>query len=167
MPRSAAIATLAMVAAGTVKSIMPSALADNAHRSADSRTPFAGNPASVPASFPINSDPGASSAPTSTIPGLSAIERTSARPIRPPAPATINRMSDISQNLQSRNILNLIHLSIEHDPEKWKPVSATGLRLWAVVAFDDDDVGHTMWRADCHQTLIFRRFVTGQRRGVV
>ena len=35
-PRSAAIATLAMVAPGTVKSRMPSALADSDHRSPES-----------------------------------------------------------------------------------------------------------------------------------
>ena len=51
-PRWAAIATLAMVAAGTVKSRMPSASADIDHRSADSLTPLAGSPASIPASLP-------------------------------------------------------------------------------------------------------------------
>ncbi len=94
-PRWAAIATLAMVAAGTVKSRMPSASADIDHRSADSRTPLAGRPASTPASLPSSSEPGASSAPASTAPGVSEITRVSARPIRPPAPATIKRMSDI------------------------------------------------------------------------
>ena len=92
-PRSAAIATLAMVAAGTVKSRMPSALADSVHRSAESLTPFSGRPASTPASLPSSSEPGASSAPAKTAPGVSEMTRTSARPIRPPAPATINRIS--------------------------------------------------------------------------
>ena len=92
-PRSAAIATLAMVAAGTVKSRMPSALADSDHRSAESFTPFSGSPASTPASLPSSSEPGASSAPVTTAPDVSEMTRVSARPIRPPAPATIKRMS--------------------------------------------------------------------------
>src|SRR5258707_1315046 len=92
----AVIATLAMVAAGTVKSKMPSALADSDHRSAESRTPLAGKPASVPASLPRSSEPGASNAPVRTAPEVSEMARVSARPIRPPAPATIKRMSDIS-----------------------------------------------------------------------
>ena len=92
-PRWAAIATLAMVAAGTVKSRMPSALADSDHRSPESFTPFSGRPASTPASLPSSSEPGASSAPVSTAPGVSEMTRVSARPIRPPAPATIKRMS--------------------------------------------------------------------------
>ena len=47
----------------------------------------------VPRGLPSSSDPGASSAPASTAPGVSEMTRTSARPIRPPAPATINRIS--------------------------------------------------------------------------
>jgi len=55
-----------------------------------------GSPASIPASLPKSSDPGASSAPVRTAPFVSEMTRVSARPIRPPAPATINRMSDMA-----------------------------------------------------------------------
>ena len=77
----------------TVKSRIPSAFADSDQRSADTSIPFAVRPARTPASFPINSEPGASSAPVSTAPPVSVIARTKARPIRPPAPATIKRIS--------------------------------------------------------------------------
>ena len=74
---------------------------DIAQRSADSVTPLAGRPASTPASLPSSSEPGASRAPASTAPSVSAIARASARPIRPPAPATIKRISDMVHPLHA------------------------------------------------------------------
>src|ERR1700738_5627843 len=134
-PRSAAMATLAMVARGTVKSKMPSALAESDHKSADSRTPFAGRPASTPASLPNSSEPGASSAPVRTAPGVWAVTRVSARPIRPPAPATIKRMSDIFQDLATP-------LPYSRDGRFRQPsgILASVSRLLAVVAFDDHKI---------------------------
>ena len=80
-PRWAAMATLAMVAAGTVKSRIPSASAVIVHRSADNCIPLAGRPASTPASLPNSSDVGASSPPTSTAPGVSEMTCVNARPM--------------------------------------------------------------------------------------
>src|SRR5260370_30591912 len=57
--RSAAMATLAMVAAGTVKSRMPSAFADNDHRSAYSRTPLTATPPPGPATISPDAPPAA------------------------------------------------------------------------------------------------------------
>src|SRR5882724_230841 len=159
-PRSAAMATLAMVAAGTVKSRMPSAFFDSDHRSADSGTPLAGKPASVPASFPRSSEPGASSAPVSTAPEVSAITRVNARPIRPPAPATIKRISDIFQALATPCRITAAGRSGNR---------SGGTRLWLrpVIAFDDCEIGLGVWRTDRDQPRIFRRIVAGQRGLVV
>src|ERR1700737_314556 len=129
-PRWAAIATLAMVAAGTVKSRMPSACADSDHRSADSLTPLDGRPASAPASLPSSSDSGASSAPARIPPSVSAIARVSARPIRPPAPATIKRMSDMFEpSIIPRGIAGA------GCPGNRSAPSAAAFQLCAVVAF--------------------------------
>src|SRR5260370_12997040 len=68
-PRWAAMATLAMVAPGTVKSRMPSALADNDQRSADNSTPLAGTAAPTPAPLPHTPDPGAPHPPVRAAPG--------------------------------------------------------------------------------------------------
>src|SRR6266436_2844774 len=160
-PRWAAIATLAMVAPGTLKSRMPSASADRLHKSADSLTPLGGSPASMPASSPRSSDPGASSAPAKTAPGVSEMTRVNVRPIRPPAPATINRMSDMAQPSSgpcSRGGLFR------------QPIRLSGQRLGSglrpVIAFDDDEIGDRVRLPDLDIRLIFRRAIAGQR-GVV
>src|SRR5712675_1168330 len=156
-PRWAAIATLAMVAAGTVKSRMPSALADSDHRSADSRTPLAGKPASVPASLPRSSEPGASNAPVRTAPEVSEMARVSARPIRPPAPATIKRMSDMSTSPLPYSRGRLFR----------QPIRATALRLRPLVTLDDHEVGFGIGAAQRDQAHIFRRIVAGQRGFII
>src|SRR6478752_4508867 len=156
-PRSAAIATLAIVAPGTVKSRMPSALADSVHRSAESLTPFSGSPASTPESLPSSAEPGASSAPVTTAPGVSEMTRTSARPIRPPAPATIKRMSAMASPLHAYTGMRPFRQPI-------RPASG-GLR--AVIAFDDDEIALRMRAADRNQAGVFRRIVAGERGLVV
>src|SRR6201987_461346 len=170
MPRWAAIATLAMVAAGTVKSRMPSASADSAHRSADSLMPLAGRPARMPASLPRRSDPGASSAPVSTAPGVSAMTRVSARPIRPPAPATIKRMS--AMVFPSPALLAGAHRSGNRgagSATAHPPLEGGGRqsRLRAVIAFDDDELGRRMLRSPLDVLLIFSRAIAGHRRLIV
>jgi hypothetical protein len=55
--------------------------------------PFSPTPASTPESCPMKGECGPSTAPASVTPSVSAIALTSVRPMRPPAPATINRMS--------------------------------------------------------------------------
>ena len=97
LPALAASAAKATVAAGTVKSMMPSALSSSAPASPASLTPFSGRPASMPASRPISGERASSSAPASAKPLLSAIALTSVRPMRPPAPATIKRISAMDQ----------------------------------------------------------------------
>src|SRR4029079_3741696 len=121
--------------------MMPSALASIALASVPSLMLLAGRPASTPASWPSSAEPSPSSAPASTSPLVSAMARTSVRPIRPPAPATISRMSAI-----------------------W---SCSRLRLRTVVAFDDDQVGQGMRLTNLQVRLIFRRIVAGQRRRIV
>src|SRR5882724_8332679 len=138
-----------MVAPGTVKSRMPSALADSDHRSAESRTPLGGRPASVPASLPSSSEPGASSAPVRTAPSVSAMTRVSARPIRPPAPATIKRISDIFE--PSGILLGYSRDTLPRQPIR--PIEVTYgcgpfLRLRAVVTFDDHQISFRMRAAD-------------------
>src|SRR6267143_3249000 len=155
--RSAAMATLAMVAAGTGKSRMPSAFADSDHRSAESRTPLAGTPASVPASFPKSSEPGASSAPVRTAPGVSEMTRVSARPIRPPAPATINRMSDIFRT----SPLRIAGAGSSGNQSGFR------LRLRPVVTFDDHEVAFGVGTADRDQASVFRRIVAGERGFII
>src|SRR5258707_3937040 len=151
------MATLAMVAAGTVKPRLPPALADSDHRSAESRTPLAGKPASVPASLPRSSEPGASNAPVRTAPEVSEIARVSARPIRPPAAATIKRMSDMSTS----------SLPYSRGRPFRQPIRATALRLRPVVTLDDHEVGFGMGAAQRDQAHIFRRIVAGQRRFII
>src|SRR6516162_7824318 len=161
-PRWAAIATLAMVAPGTVKSRMPSAFADSAHKSAESLMPFSGRPASTPASFPRRLEPGASSAPVSTAPWVSAMTRVSVRPIRPPAPATINRMSAMAYPL-TRPIAGAGH-SGNRRGLRTRP-RGSGLR--AVIALDDNQVGDGMRLPDLDVLLVFRRAITGECRVIV
>ena len=67
----------------------------SAAASPTSLTPFSGVPASVPASQPISGERASSSAPASVKPLASAMALTSVRPMRPPAPATIKRISAI------------------------------------------------------------------------
>src|SRR5258707_7237514 len=151
------MATLAMVAPGTVKSKMPSALAASDHKSAESSPPLAGKPASVPASLPSSSEPGASKAPVRTAPEVSEMARVSARPIRPPAPATIKRMSDISTSPLPYSRGSLFR----------QPIRATALRLRPVVTLDDHEVAFGIGAAQCDQAHIFRRIVAGQRGFII
>src|ERR1700738_2527325 len=147
-----------MVAPGTVKSRMPSAFADNDHRSADSSTPLAGRPARIPASLPNSSEPGASNAPVTMAPGVSEMTRVSARPIRPLAPATIKRMSDISRPRPCR---------IAGAGRSGNQSGALVLRLLPVVTFDNHEVILGMRLADRDQPGVFRRIVAGQRRLII
>src|SRR5262249_37019905 len=66
MPASAASAAVATVAAGTVKSRMPSAFASSGLRSAVGLTPLAGRPARTPASWPSSGGPDWWTAPATT-----------------------------------------------------------------------------------------------------
>src|SRR6201992_3973619 len=164
MPRCAAMATLAMVAPATVKSRMRSASFDSAQRSADSSTPLAGNPASTPASLPSSSEPGASNAPDSTAPGVSAITRVSARPIRPPAPATIKRMSAMifsSPSPYSRD------RQFRQPTGRARGLGSSGSGLRTVEALDHDQVRDRMRLPHLDVGLVFRRVVAGQRRLIV
>src|SRR5579871_4689565 len=147
-----------MVAPGTVKSRMPSALADIDQRSADSFTPLAGSPASTPASLPRNSEPGASSAPASTAPLVSEITRVSARPIRPPAPATIKRISAMAIPLSAL-------LAGAASSGNRELAGLLGLR--AVIALDDDQIRHRVRLAHLDVGLVFRRVVAGERGRIV
>src|SRR5882757_3551097 len=146
-----------MVARGTVKSRMPSASADSDHRSAESRTPLGGRPARTPASLPSSAEPGASSAPVRTAPGVSAMTRVSARPIRPPAPATIKRISDIFRT----SPLRIAGAGSSGNQ------SGFGLRLRPVVTFDDHKVAFGVGTADRDQASIFRRIVAGERGFII
>ena len=73
----------------------PSAAASSGAGSIVTVTPFLPRPASSPASRPITAEPGASTAPASVTPSVAAMAWISVRPMRPPAPATISRMSDM------------------------------------------------------------------------
>ncbi len=64
LPVCAASAAKATVAAGTVKSTMPSAFAISGAASLVSLMPFSPIPASTPASWPISGEPAPSSAPS-------------------------------------------------------------------------------------------------------
>ena len=61
-------------------------------------TPFLPSPARSPASRPITAEPGASTAPAKVAPSVAAMAWISVRPMRPPAPATISRMSAMGQS---------------------------------------------------------------------
>ncbi len=102
LPLLAASAAKATVATGAVKSMMPSALSISAAASPTSLTPFSGVPASVPASQPISGERASSSAPASVKPLASAMALTSVRPMRPPAPATIKRISAMGNSRKQR-----------------------------------------------------------------
>src|SRR5579871_1981214 len=168
-----------MVAPGTVKSRMPSALADIDQRSADSFTPLAGSPASTPASLPRSSEPGASSAPASTAPLVSEITRVSARPIRPPAPATIKRISDmaitssrrISRHGEFRQPIRPPgHGDGGRLPLPFEEVNraATALfRLRAVIPLDDQEISFGMGLTQRDEADIFGRIIAGDRGVVV
>src|ERR1700729_3917562 len=84
---------------GRVKSITACASAINGSGSAVSLIPLAASPANWPASRPRSGWPSASSAPDRTSPGAWAISRTSARPMRPDAPATTMLRSAIGLDL--------------------------------------------------------------------
>ena len=103
-PLRAVSSAKAMVAAGTVKSMRPSALASSGATSAPTLTPFVPRPASSPASRPITAEPAASTAPASATPSVAAMAWISVRPMRPPAPATISRMSDMGLLHRGRGI---------------------------------------------------------------
>src|SRR6202453_1651843 len=84
---------------GRVKSITAWASAIRGSGSAVSLIPLAASPANSPASRPKSGWPSASSAPDRTRPGAWAISRTSARPMRPDAPATTMLRSAIRLHL--------------------------------------------------------------------
>src|SRR5579863_1088124 len=166
MPRWAAIATLAMVAPGTVKSRMASALADMVQRAADSSAPLAGRPASAPASLPSSAEAGASSAPVSTAPSVSEMTRVSARPIRPPAPATIKRMSDIFQTSPEKRGTRPCRIAAAgRSGNRLDAQSGSWLR--PVIAFDDHEIGFGVGVAERDQADIFRGVVAGDRGLIV
>ena len=98
---SAASAASFTVAAGTVKSRIASAATVSGRTSLVTSTRFGGRPASTPESWPTCGDPSPSVAPVSASPGVSPIAFTSVRPMRPPAPATISRMSAMCLSLRA------------------------------------------------------------------
>src|SRR5215212_9026172 len=80
--------------------------------------PFLPSPASSPESRSITAEPGPSTAPASARPLVSAIALISVRPMRPPAPATISRMSDIVRSrlrLRAVVALDAFMLAAAHD----------------------------------------------------
>src|SRR5579862_698196 len=153
LPSAAACAANTRVADGAVKSTMPSACSRNGRASPASFTPFSGVPASSPESQPISGERASSSAPASSKSLLSAIALTSVRPIRPPAPATTSRMAVIGQLRFERG----------YSAARRK----RRLRLRAVIALDDENVGGRMRQPPLDVLLIFRRAVAGERGGIV
>src|SRR5947209_20629974 len=131
---------------------MPSAFADSAHRSAESSTPLAGRPASTPASLPSSGEVGASSAPASTTPGVASMARTSVRPMRPPAPATISRMSDMAHSPRKQSL----RYSPRDRPCQYRQRL---LRLRPVVALDDNKIGERVRLPHLDVGLVLRRIV--------
>ena len=67
--------------------------AERTHDAEEATTPTVVEEPTTPSTSPAVVTTPSTSAPTSTAPGVSSITRTSVRPIRPPAPATIKRMS--------------------------------------------------------------------------
>ncbi len=97
-PRSAAARASATLAAGAVKSMTASALASTAATSSVTVTPMGSSPATVPASRPMTSAPGRSSAPARVSPGWAAMALILAWPMRPLAPATTVLKSGIGSS---------------------------------------------------------------------
>src|SRR5262249_35293766 len=103
--------------------------------------PFFPRPASPPQARPRTPGPRATPAPPRASPLLSAMALISVRPMRPPAPATISRKSDM--------------------------VYHSRLRLGAVIAFDDDQVGGRVGLADLEIGLVLGRAVAGHGSRIV
>jgi len=95
MPAAALNSASTSVAAGMVNSISPSADLSSGAASLTTLIPFAPRSASSPASRPITAEPAASTAPASVTPLVTAIACISVRPMRPPAPAITNRISEL------------------------------------------------------------------------
>src|SRR5258708_26012784 len=125
---------------------LPWVLGERDQRWAKRGAPLGGRPASTPASLPSSSEPGASSAPVRTAPGVSAMTRVSARPIRPPAPATIKRISDIFRT----SPLRIAGAGSSGNQSGFR------LRLRPVVTFDDHEVAFGVGTADRDQASVFR-----------
>src|SRR4051794_14869009 len=133
--------------------MIPSAFSSSGAASPLKAIPFPPSPASSPASLPRSGEFAFSVAPASTSPGVSAIALTSVRPMRPPAPATISRMSD----------MELSPLSERYSDGK----PHCQLRLRAVIPLDDDHVPGRMRRAQRDGVLIFGRVVAGERGRII
>src|SRR3954469_25270589 len=83
----------------------------------------------------------------------------SVRPMRPPAPATISRMSDIGQSPRGAGIAG-------EQLEAKQPPQQNLCWLRAVVAFDHDDVGSGLAFPHFDRLGVFRRTVASER-GIV
>src|SRR6185312_5411270 len=156
LPALATSAAKATVATGAVKSMMPSAFASSGPASPASLIPFSGRPARTPASQPIRGERTSSSAPASENSLLSAIALTSVRPIRPPAPATIRRISAIVQLREICGGYSGTRAS-GHLPRLW---------LRSIVALDHDQVRIRAGLSQCNRLGIFRRAIAPERRFV-
>src|SRR5437764_2647797 len=150
---SAASAASFTVAAGIVKSRMASAAMVSGRTSLVTTTRFGGKPASTPESWPRCGEPSPAVAPTSARPGVSAIALMSVRPMRPPAPATISPMSDMTSSVLRGGYSDA------------QAKCQLGLR--AVVALDHDDIAGRMRRAQLDRGLIFGRVVASKRGRIV
>src|SRR5690349_13632704 len=102
--------------------------------------------------------------------------------MRPPAPATISRMSDMSLSCaagiaEARRVgkgTRMHAVPTRNVLKTWTPIAArcfaqpaaqgedSGLR--AVVTLDDDHIARRMRRAQFDRRLIFGRVVAGERR---
>src|SRR5436190_8704248 len=150
---SAASAASFTVAAGIVKSRIASAAMVSGRTSLVTTTRFGGRPASTPESWPTCGEPSPSVAPTSASPDVSAIALMSVRPMRPPAPATMRPMSDMTSSV------------LRGGYSDGQAKCQLGLR--AVVALDDDNIGGRVRLTYLDVCLVFGRVVAGECGRVV
>src|SRR5215468_4136461 len=142
-PWRAACSAKVTVAAGTVKSRSPSARASSGSTSVATATPLLPSPASSPASRPITAEEAASTAPAMITPSVAATAWISVRPMRPPAPATISRMSDmeLSPRKNATGIETQIRRKVTTCPhlKRWAG-SRINLRRLGLTSFDNDEI---------------------------
>src|SRR5262245_25690482 len=170
-PLRAVCSAKASVAAGTVKSRSPSAWASSGSTSVVTATPFLPSPASSPASRPITAEEAASTAPARTAPSVAAMAWTSVHPMRPPAPATISRMSDMASLqpiwLRVYRGRDAKESNAPHPPR----VSSVDVGLaprrhplgLRVTAFDDEEIELGFAFAQRGRGLVLRRAVAIER----
>src|SRR5262252_5512628 len=163
-PLRAVCSAKARVAAGTVKSRSPSAWASNGSMSVVTATPLLPSPASSPASRPMTADEAASTAPARIAPSVAAMAWTSVRPMRPPAPATISRMSDMASLRQFG--LRYSEVGMRRKVTRLtaaRPSSRTRALRLCVTALDDEEIELGFAFAQRSRGLVVRRAVAIER----